>query len=1046
MMISQPALCRQIKGLARQFGLAALMILGTSTFGFGGTSNWSGATSTQWGTSSNWNAAPANGYDLVFGATTATNTTSNNNSSLTSVDSFTFQGSQAFTLTGSAITLGPGKSSKNGIINNSSQTQTIDFGGTGVTLSSSDPLQSWTAQDGGLTISSKVVLNGTSLGLHGPKTITLSSAISGGGNSGQAASIVVGDSGGQGVVVISGNNTGLTAPGGGNTYSVALLAGTLTIGNVNALGTGALLIDHSNNNGGQDTFATSKALTIANAVTARNSFTFDPTGSLVINGAFTLDTATGTTTFNLSNNNPQGANSVNLGGVVQQLNGTAAITFNGGGTFVMSGASANTYTGLTTVKNNTQLDLRKSGGVLAVQGDLNVFSGSKLQLQGDGEINSTSNITMNGEWDFNGHSQTVATVTDDGTGSGSIRFYGGQLTIGGSSASSYSGGIQDNGAETGVLELVKTGSGTLTLTDNGLYTGDSKLEVGAIEIGSSNALGTGSMSVTGGTLETNGVEHTINIGNTYSQSGGTLVLTLLSSTDNSNEKLAVAGGTASSLGGNLDVNGNNITLAPNLTYDLATFTGGYNGRFNAYVSNLNTTGYIEMFDYLPNNVTLTFLQAIGGVSGLTANQHSVGVYIDSFAANAPDIGGNYQTLVNNLYLLTGDPSALGSALDQISPQSLQIWRHIAFDNSVFYTQLVNNHLADLRDGLTGFDASHMTYMAPGTDPMLSQIHSRLLAWSPPSTPGLLSDSIQPALGGVSMADPKDLKLVSSSEPQNPWSTFLAGSVILAGLSHDQDLAYQNYTTSSVLAGADYRIDSNWTVGALLSYGHTDADLDHLGSTTTVDSYSPGVYASYVDPAGWYGNGTFAYDYNSYTEDRNIRIGALSGTNQGAPQGNQFVGNLTGGYEFTEGKWKVGPTAEAQFVNLGVNSFAESGPTALNVQAQNVDSFRTQLGFEARYAGHAQGWFGNWNLTPHFSATWQHAYLDEAGAITSDFNQLGTGSFSVQTTHTERDSAFVDVGLDAELEKSLTLFLDYETQAGEDNYYAQSIQGGLKIGF
>ncbi len=70
---------------------------------------------------------------------------------------------------------------------------------------------------------------------------------------------------------------------------------------------------------------------------------------------------------------------------------------------------------------------------------------------------------------------------------------------------------------------------------------------------------------------------------------------------------------------------------------------------------------------------------------------------------------------------------------------------------------------------------------------------------------------------------------------------------------------------------------------LVGYSHTDANLDHIGSSTaTVDSYSPGIYASYVD-GGWYGNGLFSYDYNSYTEDRNIQIGALNGTNHGAPR-------------------------------------------------------------------------------------------------------------------------------------------------------------------
>jgi outer membrane autotransporter protein len=1016
-----------------------------SSIAFGAPNNWNGSVGTNWGTAANWNALPSNGADLNFGALSATNTNSNNNS-LTSINSITFQGAQAFTLHGNALTLGTGNVNGIAITNNSSQTQNINFGGTGLTLASGNQIQRWIAANGDLTFGSKVDLNGTSLGLHGPGTITLNSAISGNGNSNQTASLVIGDFAGVGHVVLKGNNSGLNAPGGGNPYSVSLLAGNLTIGNVNALGSGALLIDHSGNNGAQDTLGTTGNFSIANSIDTRNSFVFAPIGTFQIKGNLTLDTSKGITAFNLSNSASQATNYVNLNGVVQET-AASSLTFNGGGRFALSGASSNTYSGLTTVTGGTQLELRKTGGALAIQSDLTVNAGSKVQLEGNGEINSTSTVTLNGTLDFNGNTQTVKTLTDNGTSSGFLRFgNGGQLIINGSTNSFFSGVIQDDGAEAGVLELVKTGSGTLTLTGNNTFTGTTQLQSGALKIGSNNALGIGNVSVIGGTLSTNGIQQNINVGGIYSQTAGTLTLTLLTAANNSNEKLVVTGAGSSTLGGNMVINGNNLTVTANLTYDLASFTNGYLGTFNTSITNLNTAGFLTMFNYTTNDVTLTFLQSLGILNGLTPNQHSVGTYIDSFAPNAPAIGGNFQTLVNNIYLLSGNTAALGSALDQISPQSLQIWRHIAFDNSTFYSQMITNHLAGLRDGVTGFDGSQMTYTDSTLDPLLAQIKSRMLVWNPVSTPGLVRDVADPVLAGVRMSDAKDLKAYTKSGPENRWSTFIAGNVILANLSHDQDLAHQSYTTGSVTAGADYHLDPNWTVGGMLAYGHTDATLDHIGSSTTVDSYSPGVYASYVDQSGWYGNALFSYGYNSYTEDRNIQIGALNGTNHGAPEGSQYVGNLTGGYEFKEGNWKIGPIGSLQYVNLGINSFTEQGPTALNVQAQSVESLRSQLGFETRYAGHVQGWFGSFDLTPHFSATWQHEYIDEAGGITSQFNQLGSGSFTIQTTGTERDSAFIDAGLDAQVEDDITLFADYQTQVGQNHYYAQSVQAGLKIAF
>jgi outer membrane autotransporter protein len=385
---------------------------------------------------------------------------------------------------------------------------------------------------------------------------------------------------------------------------------------------------------------------------------------------------------------------------------------------------------------------------------------------------------------------------------------------------------------------------------------------------------------------------------------------------------------------------------------------------------------------------------------------------------------------------------LADGLSQLSPESLQIFHHISFDNATFSSEQLGNHLANLRDGLTGFDSSQLIFTDSTMDPALSQIRGRLLAWNPNSTPGLVSDVVDPL---YSATDPKDMKEMREIAPADRWSTFIAGSVVLADLDHNTDLAHQNFTTGSVIAGADYRLDDHFTVGALFGYGHTSATLDNLNSSATVDTYSPGLYASYVD-GGWYGNALFSYGYNSFSETRNIAIGAFSGSNNGSTDGNQYVGNLAGGYEFKSGAWKFGPAAGVQYVNLGINSITESGPTALNINSQSAESLRTQFGLTARYAAKVDTCYGPMLFTPHFSALWQHECLDDSEGITSQFNQIGAGSFTVQTSSPDRDSALLDLGLDAQVDKELTLFVDYETEAGQSNFFAQSVQAGLKIGF
>jgi len=421
---------------------------------------------------------------------------------------------------------------------------------------------------------------------------------------------------------------------------------------------------------------------------------------------------------------------------------------------------------------------------------------------------------------------------------------------------------------------------------------------------------------------------------------------------------------------------------------------------------------------------IVLIPLFGTTPGLTPNQTAIANYIDTFNGT---VGGNFAALVAELTGAT-TVSELGSELDQLSPQSLQVFRDIAFDNATFTTLDVTNHLANLRDGLTGFDPSQLTVSDPGLTRGASQIKNRL------GDPKEMQDTKE-------MQDPKEMQPVTASATPDPWSTFIVGDVTLADLSHDQDLAHEDYTTGSVMLGADYRLDDHWTVGGLFAYSHTDANLDDIGSTATVDTYSTGVYGSYVD-GGWYGNALFTYGFNSYTEDRNISIGDFTGTNYGAPDGNQYTGSLVGGYEFRSGDFKYGPIAGVQYVNLEINSFTEDGPTALNVQSESDESFRSQLGMEARYVVRT----GSVWLTPHASVTWQHEFLDNSNGITSQFNQIGAGSFTVQTVQPDRDSALIDVGLNADVADNVTLFTDYQTEAGEDNYFSQSVQAGIKISF
>jgi T5SS/PEP-CTERM-associated repeat protein len=480
---------------------------------------------------------------------------------------------------------------------------------------------------------------------------------------------------------------------------------------------------------------------------------------------------------------------------------------------------------------------------------------------------------------------------------------------------------------------------------------------------------------------------------------------------------------------------NNFKPSVGETFNFLQVTGTTTGAFaNVSVTGLPTTdvqGTVTGDTVIITGLTTDFMSP-SLLPQLTPNQRSVGTALNSIVRSA---SGDAATILASINALPSGQQ-VAAAYDQLMPERLQIFRSIAFDNITFATQQLDDHFANLRDGMTGLDTTGFAFSDAALGSSLSQIKGHLLAWQPTPTPGLLSDTAGPALGGIATTNAP----VSENER---WSTFINGNVTLANLDSNADVSHSSYTTGGVTMGADYRLDRNWTVGALFGYNHTDADLDNEGSTATIDTYSPGIYAAYADK-GWYANGVFDYGYNSYTENRNIIFPGVNRTAIGTPQGSQYSGDLDGGYEFHLGQLTVGPSLGVNYVHLDINGFDEGGAGAagLSIAKQEADSLRSRIGFDARWKTQ----YLTTQFTYHLSASWQHEYMDSNQGIAASLEAPGIAPFSIAGVAPDRDSALVDAGLDVLAAKNVDLFVDYQTEAGESDFFAQSVQSGVKIGF
>ncbi len=407
--------------------------------------------------------------------------------------------------------------------------------------------------------------------------------------------------------------TGTNSYGGGTTVS----GGTLNINNDNNLGSGLLAL----NNGttlqtaaginsasrsivltGIDTFDSNGFnSTLGGVVSGSGSLTKISAGSLTLTGTNTYTGGTTLTggTLSVGNDNNLGTGNLTFnGGTLQtsagitssknvvltgnngtfdsngsnstlsgNITGTGGLNKNGLGTLTLSGS--NSYSGFTDINAGT-LALGSSTALSSNFTAVTIASGAVLGL--------------------GGYNATIGSLN----GSGGVSLGSGSLTDGGNNTGASFGGVIS-----GTGTFVKVGSAALTLTGTNTYSGGTTLSNGTLSVGNDNNLGTGTLTLNGGTLQTSaGITSSKNV-----------VLTGNNGTFDTNGFNSTLSGVISGSGG-LNKNGSGIlTLSGSDTY-----TG---------FTNINAgTLFMGAANVLSNSTTVSL--ASGTVLDLGSNNQSIG--------------------------------------------------------------------------------------------------------------------------------------------------------------------------------------------------------------------------------------------------------------------------------------------------------------------------------------------------------------------------------------------------------------------------------------
>lgn len=223
-----------------------------------------------------------------------------------------------------------------------------------------------------------------------------------------------------------------------------------------------------------------KNLEVNNNVSSANTFTIS--GGIDTNGNILTTKGVGTT---------------RLSGVIS---GTGSLVKNDTGTTILSGTSANTYTGTTTVNGGT-LQIEKAGALGSTAAGTTVATGGTLALGGTGTTFAAEGLTISG--DGVGGNGALRNVAGNNTWTGTTALGGtGSNTIGVDSGTTLTVSGVVSGASGN--NLTKAGTGTLVLSGTNTYNGSTTINGGTVRISTDANLGTAPGAATAGQLTLNG--------------------------------------------------------------------------------------------------------------------------------------------------------------------------------------------------------------------------------------------------------------------------------------------------------------------------------------------------------------------------------------------------------------------------------------------------------------------------------------------------------------------------------------------------------------
>jgi autotransporter-associated beta strand protein len=761
------------------------------------------------------------------------------------------------------------------------------------------------------------------------------------------------------------------------------------------------------------------------------SVSFSLSGVGVINNSATVANFPNGGTFSfLNSSTAANSNITNTSGAYLEFYntstaGNAAIGNSGIFYFYNSSTAANA-----TITNN-------AGGIIQFLGTSTAGSAT-ITNSANGVVNFDSNSNAGNARLINNAGGTVDFSLSTGlTGNnklsaGSIEgggnFYLGanQLTAGSNNLSTtVSGVISDCGSGTQCNyyatnsatptggSLVKTGTGTLTLSAANTYTGPTNVNSGVLEVDGSIAssslttvsggamlqgVGTvGNTTIAGGGMfnpgsGTPGSSMAVT-GNLAFQSGAAYLVQVNTTT----ASLANVGGTAS-LNGTVQA-----AFAPgsyvSRQYDILHSAGLGGTAFATFSTTNLPSNFTAKLSYTSTDVLLNLTSNLGGgggapgvsATGLNLNQRNVANSLNNFFNGGGTLTPNFATVFG----LSG--ASLANALTQIDGEAATGAERGAFQMMTGFLGLMLDPFVDGRFASSGFGSGQAIGFAPEEQQFL-----------PPDV-ALAYASV---LGRASPPPP-------FAQRWTAWVSAYGGSNAATGSAA---VGSSNLTASTFgfAAGMDYHFSPDTIFGFALGGGGTNWGLATTPGSGHSDAMQIGVYGiTRAGPA--YLSGALAFANHWFTTSR----GAMGDQLQANFDGQSYGARLESGYCFgVLPSLGVTPYAALQAQDFHTPGYSESdlsaGGFGLSYAAMNATDVRTELGSRFDDSTLVAGM----PLILRSKIAWAHDFVGNP-ALSAAFESLPGSNFIVNGAAMPHDSALVSAGAELFLTQRWTLLAKFD---------------------